>query len=1374
MATFQDVFISYGRADSKTFATKLHDHLRATGLEVWFDQEDIPLGVDYQKQIDEGIEKAHNFVYIIAPHSVNSPYCLKEIELAIRHNKRIIPLLHVEHISYETWQQRNPNGTAHDWETYQAKGLHSSFPNMHPTIGKINWIYFREGIDDFERSLAGLLDLVARQQDYVTQHTALLANAITWQNQHKDARYLLVGEERLAAERWLKTRFDQEQAPCEPTDLHCEFICKSIQNANNLTTRVFLSHSDQDRAVTDTIAKLLMRESITVWVSTMDIKTGAAFQEEINRGIEEADNLVYLISPSSLASEYCQQEMAHALALNKRIVPLLIAPVEVHDLPDYLRSLQFIDLTENIAAGDRLDISKLLHILTTDATYHEQHKLWLSKALKWERQNRNSSILLRGYNRNQAETWLSMAQRRSDYRPTALQVAFIEESLKQPPDLTLDVFVSYSRTDSDFARRLNDALQLQGKTTWFDQESIAAGVDFQQEIYRGIETSDNFLFVLSPSSVGSPYCAEEVEHALKLNKRIVTVLHRGVDPATLHPGLASVQWIDFNRGDRDFYAQFNELVRTLDTDREHVREHTKWSLRSLEWRDKGKNADLLLRGSEFILAENWLQTAQTHHKHPAVTDLQEEFLKASERAIAAAKRQAQIRSWILRGALVAVSGALVMAIAQWRRAEVVQEGQINALSRYSAALFGSDQAFDALLEGIRAGRQLQRQIGRVHPETQQRVVAALLQAFYGLQEQNRLIGHQDWVSSAQFSPDGQLIVSGGGDGTLRLWKPDGELLQTIQGDPTLVTSVSVSPDGELILTSGSDGTVKLWSVAGKLLHTLSGHQARVNSASFSPDGQQIASASNDKTIRLWSRSGELLHTLSGHQDAVLSVSFSPDGQTLASGSLDKTVKLWDLSEPRAPQVKQTLTGQSAWINSVSFSPDGQLLASASGDSTINLWTPSGELLHTLTGHHGEVRSVSFSPDSQWIATASWDKTVRLWDRSGQPLAVLPGHQDWVNSVSFSPDGRSLVSASSDKTVKLWLRPTQLLHVLNGHQDWVTSVSYSPQGNLLATASRDNTIKLWNSEGQLVQTLNGHGAAVTSVTISPDGEAIATTSSDGTVKLWDQSGKLLQSLSAPSQTAAANTPPVEVVDVSFSPDGTTLATSYDDGIVKLWNRSGALLKTLAAHTARITSVAFSPDGQLLATASRDNTAKLWDRSGTLLHTLAQHQDWVNDISFSPDGKTIATVGGDRAVFLWDRSGKLLQTLAGHESAVNTVSFSPDGKMLITASGDETVSSENVIKLWNRSGQLLQTLTGHQGLITSVTVSPGGQTLASAGADQRVMIWQLSVDRFGTERIRDLSLEDLLQRSCAWVKPYLQFSPSVEQSDRTLCRGIETVP
>lgn len=625
---FQDAFISYGRADSKAFATKLHSRLREQGLTIWFDQHDIPLGVDFQNQIDDGLERSDNFLFIIAPHSINSPYCRKEIELALQRNKRIIPLLHVEQISQETWQQRNPNRPLSEWDAYQAKGLHSSFPNMHPAIGKINWVYFREGVDDFEKSFAGLLEIFDRHRDYVHQHTYFLAKALEWEQHHKQSQYLLTGEERQTAEQWLKVRFKDEQPPCLPTDLHCEFICEGTKNANNLMTQVFLSYSEKERSVMEKIARTLMRESFTVWTNKSDIKTGTDFEEMINRGIEEADNVIFLMSPNSLQSEFCQKELAHARACHKRIIPLLIVDTDLEQLPPELRALQFINMTDHEDEAEYLaDTAKLIKILREEAGYYEQHKILLAKALKWERQKRNPSILLQGYNLRQAEAWLKAARSRSQHPPTALHEELIAESLKLPPDGTLDVFVSYSQADADFARKLNEGLQIQGKSTWFDQESIASGTDFQKEIYQGIERSNNFLFIISPSSVSSPYCADEVEYAAKLNKRVVPVLYQEVDAAELHPILAGIQWVNFRKHGGDFFTNFGDLIRTLDTDPEHVRAHTRLLLRAIEWERERQDDSYLLRGKDRIASEQWLEQAE--QKEPSPTPLQLQYLNAS-------------------------------------------------------------------------------------------------------------------------------------------------------------------------------------------------------------------------------------------------------------------------------------------------------------------------------------------------------------------------------------------------------------------------------------------------------------------------------------------------------------------------------------------------------------------------------------------------------------------------------------------------------------------------------------------------------------------------------------------------------------------------
>ncbi|MEM6251990.1 MAG: TIR domain-containing protein [Cyanobacteria bacterium P01_D01_bin.156] len=1357
MNTFQDAFISYGRTDSKAFALQLYERLTDKGLSVWFDFENIPLGVDFQNQIDDGIEKADNFLFVIAPHSVNSPYCLKEIQLALKRNKRIIPLLHVEQINHETWQQRNPQGTDDEWEAYQEEGLHSSFTNIHPEIGKSNWVYFREGIDDFEQAFEGLLELLKRHQGYVRQHTTLLAQALEWQGYQQQSSYLLTGNTCQQAKDWLQARFKEDQPPCHPTDLHCEYITESLKQADNAMTQVFLAYTHEDKNVMEKIRNSLRREGFTVWTNTSDIKTGEAFEKAIQRGVEQADNVLYLLSPDAIQSKYCQHEINYASAFNKRIIPVLVSPTPTEDIPDNLRQLQYIDLTDNLKDEDyTLDESQLIRILLHKANYYSQHKTLLVKALKWQQQQNNLSILLRGYSLHQAQDWWQSAKKHSQHPAISVQSDFIEASLEKAPLNSLDVFIAYTPTDTDLAYQLNDELQTQGKTTWFEQHVIPSDVDIQEAIRQGIEISDNILFLLSSEFSEQQELQVAVAHAVSLNKRIVTIQRKSLAQMTeLHPALANADSLVVD--DRDFGESFSQLIRLLDMDREHVHDHTKWLRRALDWQEKQKSTDLLLRGNEFAVAQAWLIEAQDQNKRPTATDLQKDYIAQSEAAIAAEAQQEKQRVLMLKSLLGVVSIALVFAIGAsfiaYGESKKAQKANLLALGGKSEALFSSNQVFESLLESIgAAGKLKSKRFLRNDPGVNAKIATSLANALYWVKEKNELEGHRGGIRSVKFSPDGNFLITASNDNTLKLWEKNGRLRFTLDSHQGQVRDAAFSPDGQLIASASSDKTVKLWRQDGVVLRTLKGHNSIVYGLSFSPDSRIIATAGGDQTVKVWNtQTGDLISTLEGHLERVRAVEFSPDGKQIASTSSDRTIKIWHLDGTEVA----SFSGHTADIEALAWSPHGKWIVSASEDATIKLWSPDGQELATFEDHQAGVEDIAFSPNGQLIASAGDDSTVRLWRPDGTLVDTLKGHETTVTSVAFSPDGHTLASGSWDQNVKLWALSSPRANVLEAHNSLVHALEFSPNNRILASVSADLSIKLWTTKGQLRTTFEkAHADSILDVSFSPDGRTLATASRDRTVKLWH----LKKGIRQRTITAHRST----VHSVSFSPNGKTLATGGGDHMVKLWNhQDGTLKETFAGHNNTVYAVAWHPESSLLASASADNTIRIWNQHGIAIPPLRSHQGSVYSVAWNPNGTLLASGSADHTVKLWDQHGVLQHTLQGHTDKVLNVRFSPNGNTLISSGAD------NTIKIWQLDGTAVATLKGHKDQVSGLNFQPNGNLLASADYDHSIIFWDWQL-------LSSPLLDNLLIEGCTWVKDHLNrqpkklSDPNNNSSLQTLCQ------
>lgn len=241
---------------------------------------------------------------------------------------------------------------------------------------------------------------------------------------------------------------------------------------------------------------------------------------------------------------------------------------------------------------------------------------------------------------------------------------------------------------------------------------------------------------------------------------------------------------------------------------------------------------------------------------------------------------------------------------------------------------------------------------------------------------------------------GKSLISGAADKTTSVWElePAWVLERTMGGEkaPEMfadrVTALAFSPDGQVLATGGGEpsrgGELKVLKTSdGSIAWSLpDAHSDTIFSVEFSADGKYLASGGADKFVKVFdAATGKLVKSFEGHTHHVLGVSWKSDGATLASSGADNVMKVWSFE---TGEQKRTIEGFQKQVTALHFLGDSQDIVSSAGDSSVRVSrAENGQNVRSLAGGTDYIYSVAVTPDGQLVAAGGHASVLLVWEAS---------------------------------------------------------------------------------------------------------------------------------------------------------------------------------------------------------------------------------------------------------------------------------------------------------------------------------------------------------------------------------------------------------
>ena len=944
---------------------------------------------------------------------------------------------------------------------------------------------------------------------------------------------------------------------------------------------VFISYSRKDIAFARLLHSALADNDLETWIDWQDIPPSADWLAEVNEAIEQTDTFIFIISPTSVNSEICNMEIAHAAKHNKRLIPIVINDIDAQSVPSQLAALNWIFFKEE-DQDYRDAIQDLIRAIQVDQAWVKEHTRYQNRALDWERKGQDSGFLLRGGDLRDGEAWLARAAEK-DPQPTALHTQYILAS----------------RSASTRRQHITMGAILAGMV-------IAIALGILAWTQRNLAVSEGDIRSTAEAvalAEANTRATAEAEAVAEANARATAQVEAEVqrDEADRQSTIALSRALSMKAIEQQEVQPVLALLLAAEAYAMDDNLQTRSSLLTVLQSNTQLERRFLHGHSDWVGSVDFSPDGQFLASGGHNDDIMLWRAASGEQVGGTVNNKPVTGNWggiscvtfSPDGNYLATTSA--SAIVLW---EVTQDGFKNPREFIGPGNGGVPADIGESLAFSPDGATLLS----AGPEN------SLLLWDVAMGEVRKTLsnGHRTEIESVAYSPDGRIIASASADDNVLLWDASsGRRLHQLSGvNPkaeeglsfTGSRSIAFSPDGQILAAGLSDGSVHLWDVNSgeEIGQPRLGHSARVFAVAFSPDGGILASGGHDDTLLLWDvETGELLYEpFTEHSDSILSLVFDPGGNMLASSSMDHDIILWELGRGSLPKL------HSDSIISLAFNPDSTLLASSANDNSIRFWDIQSRQPHgqPITGLDSSQSNLAFSPDGDFLAT--FCDGICLWDVHSSSLLMK-----W--------------NANSE------LYPSQL--------------AFNPQGEMLATGDGGGNIRLWNTAdgSQIGQTMPAFEGEVFALGFSGDGNTLfAANAFNSRMLTWDliNGEKTYLPLESSGHVGYL---------MRFSQDAKLLSAgtaggNWNDVLIFDTSSGQALFEPLKGHTDFVLTLAFSPDNQILATGSADHTVRLWDvvSGQTMGMPLTGHSDSVVAMAYSPDGSYLASASSEGPIRLWE--------------------------------------------------------------------------------------------------------------------------------------------